>query len=485
MDNHDISQKKNEIKKFSGLAQYIILIGFLGTLIYIFLSYESQGTEEFLKHFLSTENHGMRFRALILFTPLIAVAVAYLINEREKYLLRLMNSEVQLHEKNEELVAFNERLSALRSIEMAISTGVDLQATLKILIDKVVSQLKIDAVDLLLMTSDTNMMVYSAGSGFLTKHVEEVKIKPGQGFAGHIAQKHSVIAIEDLDDYISKSTTRTATEIKNSPLYTAENIKTYFGIPLISDDKFLGVLEVFHRTPYSPSKDWYSFLETFAAQAAIAINKASLFNELQDSNIELVNAYDTTIEGWARALDYRDKETEGHSRRVTDMTADIAKKTDFSEEELLHVRRGALLHDIGKMGVPDRILLKQGSLDEEERKIIMRHPDIAYNLLSPITFLRPTIDIPYCHHERWDGTGYPRELKGEEIPLAARIFCIVDVWDALRSDRPYRKAWSSDKTLKYIKEQSGSHFDPKVVELFIAHIDSIESERHSETALNA
>ncbi|MCK4910573.1 MAG: HD domain-containing protein [Thermodesulfovibrionales bacterium] len=459
-----------ERRSFTGLAQYIVLIGLIGTLIYIFVSYESQGASEFLKHFLSTENMGIRFRALILFTPLITMAIAYLVHEREKYLDKVMVSEDELREKNEELQAFNERLSALRSIDMAISTSIDLQATLKIMIEKIMSQLKIDAVDVLLLSPDTNMLVYSAGEGFLGKEAESVKLSIGKGFAGQIADDLEKLYIEDIDGYLNGSGGNGSEYIRDSHLYRDEKIKSYFGFPLSSHDRFLGVLELMHRTEMSPDEEWYSFLETIAAQAAIAINKASLFTELQESNIELVRAYDTTIEGWARALDYRDKETEGHSRRVTDLTEIIAMVMGIDGDKLLHIKRGALLHDIGKMGVPDRILLKEGSLDPDERAIIERHPDIARNLLAPITFLRPTIDIPYCHHEKWDGSGYPRGLKGEEIPLGARIFAVVDVWDALRSDRPYRPAWSEERTIEHIKSLAGSHFDPKIVDIFIVHI---------------
>jgi HD-GYP domain-containing protein (c-di-GMP phosphodiesterase class II) len=228
-----------------------------------------------------------------------------------------------------------------------------------------------------------------------------------------------------------------------------------------------GVLEIFHRTQLDPDPDWLNFMETLAGQAAIAIENANLFRELQRSNIELIRAYDATIDGWSRALELRDRETEGHTQRVTKATLQLAGRMNFSETKLVHVRRGAILHDIGKMAIPDSILLKSTALTDAEREIIQQHPRYAYDMLSPIPYLRLALDIPFYHHEKWDGTGYPHGLKGEQIPLSARLFSVVDVFDALTSDRPYRPAWSAEKALDYIRDQSGKHFDPRVVVEFM------------------
>lgn len=192
---------------------------------------------------------------------------------------------------------------------------------------------------------------------------------------------------------------------------------------------------------------------------------------LQEAHRNLLDAYDKTIEGWSRAMDLRDRETEGHTRRVTQMTLELAKMIGIESEQLTHIRRGALLHDMGKLGIPDSILLKPTSLEPDEWELMRQHPQLAYDMLHPIEYLRPALDIPYCHHEKWDGAGYPRGLKGTEIPLAARLFAVVDVWDALTSDRPYRPAWSAEETLAYIREQSGKHFDPEIVELFLRAMD--------------
>jgi putative nucleotidyltransferase with HDIG domain len=207
-----------------------------------------------------------------------------------------------------------------------------------------------------------------------------------------------------------------------------------------------------------------------------------MFDEIQKSNLELSLAYDSTIEGWSRAMDMRDRETEGHSRRVAEMTVRIARELGIRDEELLHIRRGAYLHDMGKMAIPDSILLKPGKLDEEEWKIMKMHPVYAHEMLSPIAYLRQALDIPYYHHERWDGSGYPRGLKGTEIPIAARIFAIVDVWDALRSDRPYRSAWPAEKVYEYIESQAGSHFDPAIVRTFLKVARAIEKKQRRAQA---
>lgn len=189
--------------------------------------------------------------------------------------------------------------------------------------------------------------------------------------------------------------------------------------------------------------------------------------EVKAITAALARAYDTTIEGWSRALDLRDKETEGHSRRVTDLTLRLARAMDLPESDLVQIRRGALLHDIGKMGVPDYILLKPGPLNDEEWALMRRHPVFAHDLLTPIAHLRAAIDIPYCHHEKWDGSGYPRGLRTTEIPMAARIFALADVWDALLSDRPYRPAFSRDHALASVREESGRHFDPQIAGVFL------------------
>jgi putative nucleotidyltransferase with HDIG domain len=239
--------------------------------------------------------------------------------------------------------------------------------------------------------------------------------------------------------------------------------------PLKIKDDLIGVIYVDNRAHTSMfGVDDLEIISAFSNQAAVAIDNARLFDDLQESNAELEIAYQATLEGWVRALDLRDKETEGHTKRVTMLTQRLARSLGLDDEKLMHITRGALLHDVGKMAIPDGILLKPGELTPEERLLIQKHPVYAYEMLSPIKFLIPALDIPYCHHERWDGSGYPRGLKGEEIPFAARIFSVVDVWDALIYDRPYRKGIAPVKVKEMIYEKSGAHFDPNVVDAFFS-----------------
>ena len=250
-----------------------------------------------------------------------------------------------------------------------------------------------------------------------------------------------------------------------------EDFADCIALPLVAKGQVQGVLEIFSlESLLDRSNDWRDFLEMIAGQAAVAIDNAEMFHGMERANRQLIEAYDSTIAGWAHALDLKDNYTADHSQTVTEMSLRIARKMGMEEEQLAHVRRGALLHDIGKMAIPDSILLKKKKLTEKEWKVIKEHPDHAFRLLSEIEYLQPAIAIPYCHHEKWDGSGYPRGLKGKQIPLAARIFAVVDVWDALTSDRPYRAAWDSEDALKYIRQQGGSHFDPQVVEMFFREV---------------
>jgi HD-GYP domain-containing protein (c-di-GMP phosphodiesterase class II) len=319
--------------------------------------------------------------------------------------------------------------------------------------------LGVDAADVLLFNPNTNILEFAAGRGFLSTAFDHTKLRLGEEYAGLAALERRIIHIADLADQPDNP--------RLARTFSSEGFVSYFAVPLMAKGQVKGVLEIFQRALLKPNEEWLDFLNTLAGQAAIAIDNSTLFESLQRSNVDLSLAYDATIEGWSHAMDLRDKETEGHTQRVTDLTVQLARMTGMREEEIVHVRRGALLHDMGKMGVPDGILLKSGPLTDEEWILMRRHPQYAYDLLSPIAYMHPALDIPYCHHEKWDGTGYPRGLKGEEIPLAARIFAVVDVWDALRSDRPYRTAWPVEVIREHIRLLAGTHFDPKIVKVFL------------------
>ncbi len=360
-----------------------------------------------------------------------------------------------------------QHLQTLRAVDKAITSSLDLGITLNILLSHVLSQLEVSAADVLLLHKHEQSLKFSAGRGFRTHMIEGADVHLNDGFAGRCVMERRIIQVPAPELIID-----------NLPfvrLWTEEEFKSYVCVPLIAKGEVKGVMEVYLRSKFTPSDEWLDFLETLAGQAAITIDNTQMFDNVQRANMELAIAYEATIEGWSRALDLRDKETEGHTQRVTELTMILAKAIGIKDGELLHIRRGALLHDIGKMGVSDRILLKKGKLTTKEWEIMRTHPRLAFQMLQPIAYLRQALDIPYCHHETWDGTGYPRGLKGEQIPLIARIFAIADVWDALTSSRPYRKAWTKKKALTYIKEQSGKHFDPHIVEVFLQVIKNFQN----------
>lgn len=357
-----------------------------------------------------------------------------------------------------------QQLSILRSIDLAIASGLDLNLLLSMLLDRVMALMHVDAATVLLLNSKTNLLEFAAGKGFHSNILQYTRLKLGEGGAGRVALGREILHIPDL--------TKDRMEFDRSPLFMQENFVTYWGVPLMAKGRVLGVLEMFHRSPLKPDKDLQNFFVMVAGQAAIAIDSAMMFSDLQRSNVELSLAYDATIEGLSRALDLRDKETKEHTFRVTDITVKLATRLGVKQADMIHVRRGAILHDIGKVAIPDQILFKPGPLAQEEWAIMRRHPDIAVELLSPVSYLEPALDIPHWHHEKWDGSGYPDGLSQEDIPFAARLFAVADVYDALTSNRPYRSAWPKWEAVQYIEEQAGTHFDPRVVPEFLDLINT-------------
>ena len=351
------------------------------------------------------------------------------------------------------------RLGALRAIDLAIMASSDLRLTLDVVLEKVLSELQVDAACVLKLNPSAQKLEVVTRRGFTTGALRHTHLRLGVGHAGQAALERRTVVVSDL---------RTSTgQFGQSPHLEAEGFTAYVATPLVARGGVCGVLEVFLRHPFTPDEEWQDFLETLAGQAAIAIDSASMFLELQHSHLELTLAYDATIECWARALELRDLETKGHTRRVADMSTRLGEALGLKGEALTQLRRGAVLHDIGKMAIPDAVLLKPEPLTHDERQIMQRHPVFAHEMLSSIPLLRASAEIPWCHHERWDGTGYPRGLKATEIPLGARIFAVVDVWDALRFARPYKKAWGDDRVRAHLVAGAGTHFDPAVVEAFV------------------
>ncbi len=386
--------------------------------------------------------------------------------ESDKEILEFVSTQIamaiQRKRSQEQVQRQIQRLSALRTIDLAISGSVDLKVTLDILMDQVITKLHVDAADVFVFNENTRSLEYAAGSGFRTSGRQNTRLRIGEEYAGQAVLRRKVIAIPDLSQMEN--------EFFGSSFFMREGFEAYYAVPLVAKGQIKGVLEIFNRARLSPDQEWLDFLEALGMQAAIAVADAQLFESLQRTNTELILAYDATIEGWAQTIEVRDRVSSGHTHRVAEIAERMAQQLGIRNDRLLHFRRGALLHDIGKLVIPDSILLKPGPLTSDEMDVIKEHPVFAYQLMTAIPFLHPAISIPYCHHEHWDGSGYPRGLRGEEIPLEARIFTIVDVWDALTSDRPFRKAWSKEEALRYIQEQSGKLFDPQLVDDFTSII---------------
>ncbi len=350
----------------------------------------------------------------------------------------------------------------------------NLQTILDQTIKMVSDVLQVEYAALALVAPGGKMYSIRAGLGFPSKKIQETvefPVSDNSAISQSIRAKMPVI-IPDVNLEKRLKTYTTDHDVKLTSLLI---------VPMLMGEEALGSIAVYSQSPRQWSEDEIRLLSLLANQTAIAIENTRLFESehtareraetlhmqtIQQAQ-DLTLAYDTTIEGWSRALDLRDKETEEHTLRVTNLTLQLAQAFGVSDTELKHIRRGALLHDIGKMGIPDTILRKSGALSDEEWAMMRQHPQLAYEMLSPIAYLLPALDIPYCHHEKWDGTGYPRRLKGDEIPLAARIFAVVDVFDALTSDRPYRPAWTTREAVEHIHEQAGIHFDPQVVNAFL------------------
>ena len=350
-------------------------------------------------------------------------------------------------------------LLTIAKLSAALRTAPSRAEMLPVIVEQLVTLLNCETVSIEITDPLTGDAVTEAAYGSWEALIG-TRQKCGTGINNIISQTRQAYSTNDLQNDPNLA----------YPEWTINEIHGGIGAPLIAQNQLIGFAWMGRKSEIAEAE-----IRLFTAAADIAANaiyRATLHEQSQKDAADLILAYDSTLEGWAHALELRDQETEGHTRRVMQMTVDLARNMGVGKNELENVRRGALLHDIGKMGIPDSVLLKPGTLNDYEWEIMRRHPEYAYQFLEPIEYLHPALDIPYCHHEKWDGSGYPRGLKGTQIPFIARIFAIVDVWDALRSDRPYRAAWNPETTRKYIIDQSGIHFDPQVVHMFLELIDS-------------
>ena len=373
-------------------------------------------------------------------------------------------SEMRLAKRQQDILL--KQKTSLRQIDQLVISLSPMEISLQQVLKETLNNLEIDAVNILALDEQKTFLVNSAHLGYSTSFNGEMKISLQNSIAGDAALRNETISIKDI--------LATDNPLLRSEIIRSEGFRGYACSPMIAKGNILGVLEVFSKNPVELPPEQLEFLENLAEQAALVIDNTTTFRDLQISNQKLIEAYDANIQGWSRALDYRDRETEGHSQRVTEITLDLAKKVGVNDEiPLRYIRWGALLHDIGKMGVPDSILLKEGPLTPEEWQVMKRHPIIARDLLSQIEYLQPSIDIPYCHHEHWNGEGYPQGLHKTDIPLAARIFSVADVWDALRSDRPYRKKWKKEDIINHMLSISGSYLDPQITKIFLDCLNEI------------
>ena len=387
-------------------------------------------------------------------------------------LSNLTNSMQLLQSRVSEQVHTGQRqLQALVSVGRVINSSRGLEKVLNEVMDSVIALMRAERGFLMLRDDDGQFQIQAA------RDMDHVSLGDKTfSVSGTIVRR-----VAETGEPVLTTNAQEDPRFENQESIVEHNLRSILCVPLKLKDQIIGVVFVDSRVFSSLfQENDLEILSAFADQAAVAIDNARLFENMEMAHKKLKAAYDETIKGWALALELRDKETEGHTQRVTTLTQTLAKKLGVGDDELVNIKYGSLLHDIGKMAIPDGILLKPGALTLTERKYMELHPLFAKDMLEPIEFLHPATDIPYCHHEKWDGSGYPHNLRGEEIPFAARIFAVVDVWDALTSDRPYRKPVDPHEVRKLIREGSGSHFDPQVVDAFLAIKDLPVSEQTGE-----
>lgn len=394
---------------------------------------------------------------------LFSIGETHQVNQHDLTLLKafadqaaLAISNARLYEEEQERAA---ELSTLLTLSSRLRESQSANKMLPAMLYEIHTLLKVDACMVAMLNPHDKSYTIALADGYLAQNIN-LTFQITEGISGVVLSTGVPVVTHDYPIEPNRLT----------GLQNVDQVGPAVFIPIRHETGQMGALAVTRRRqetsrPFTPTE--VRLLTTVGEMLGTALRKARLFDDLQQANIELIQAYDATIKGWSHALDLRDKETEDHTQRVTDLTERLAQEMDIHGEALVHIRRGAILHDIGKMGIPDSILLKPAPLTADEWDIMRRHPQYAYEMLWPIQYLRPALDIPYCHHEWWNGHGYPRGLRAEQIPVAARIFAVVDVWDALSVDRPYRKAWPEQQVRAYLVDRAGTQFDPAVVQKFL------------------
>lgn len=405
--------------------------------------------------------------------------------------LILVARDITTQKQNDALIEQrNQEIRILYEINQMISSSLDINTIYDHLYEGISQMMDCDHLMISSYEPDKKMICYAYGR-LDGEQVEIEKLpllsleKEGMGVQSQVIHERKPILIKDIQKEMSSAANAFYVTGK-IPVYDSKHadqltknsqkvvVRSGILVPIVLENEVVGIIQVFSRQLNAYSVQDIRIMQALAAQVAVASNNAKLYRDLRASTEDLFLAYDRTLEGWSTALQMREKETAGHTKRVAELSMLLAERLGIPEEERIHIWRGALLHDIGKLVIPDDILHKTEYFDEKEWETIKQHPIYAYEWLSPIEYLRPALDIPYSHHERWNGSGYPQGLSGESIPLAARMFAVIDVYDALSSDRPYRKAWLHENVLQYIKEQAGTEFDPAIVAVFLDMIQELD-----------
>jgi HD-GYP domain-containing protein (c-di-GMP phosphodiesterase class II) len=385
--------------------------------------------------------------------------------QAHKEVERMLQGLKDLKQWENELISTIKNLNYMVEINKAISGSVDLDQVVNETLNNIVSHLHPAAAGVMIYEHDAKILQYHSVRGFLRRYpIADVQIDLNRAFWQDLLFHYQTSVIRYKDNKFNGLP-------ESIKAYEQENFNTYFAAPLVTEGEVKGLLEVYLQGTQDEVDSWRPFIDALVHQLAKAVGNAQAYEELQQKTFELTMAYDTTIARFAQAMDQRDNRISRNTQRLAEMTERLARSMNATEEDVVNIRRGVLLEDISKLSLLDKILQKQGPLTDKEWEFVHQHPQVVFNLLEDISILRPALEIPYCHHENWDGSGYPRGLAGEAIPLAARLFAVVNVYDALLTDRPYRPSWDENDALAYIQSLSGIQFDPDVVSAFFKMLD--------------